>query len=306
MKRSIITTLLLITSCISTKACDICGCGTGSGYIGILPDFTKRIMGIRYRTNSLTTHVGIGGSNSYLTTQERYRVAEFWSAINLSKKIRMMVTVPCNFNERENSSGINRKNGLGDISFTGFYNILNSRSPVGERRLLVQSVWLGTGLKLPTGKYRSSNKENSNDANIFQLGTGSVDFNLTAMYDIRLQDFGININSSYKINSRNSRDYRYGNKFSMNAQAYHKFKTGNNGSVAPNVGISIEHSNKDSEGQFLMDASGGSLTAGSLGVEFSYKKIVAGFNFLQPLRQQLANGLVKADNKAMFHLAIAL
>jgi hypothetical protein len=306
MKRLIITTVLIVASCITTKACDICGCGTGSGYIGILPDFNKRIMGIRYRTNSLKTHVGIGGSNSYLTTQEYYRVAEFWSAVNLSGKIRGMVTIPYNFNERENSAGVNRKNGLGDLSFTGFYNVLNSRSPVGERRLLVQSLWLGAGVKLPTGKYRASNKENSNDANIFQLGTGSVDFNLTAMYDIRLQDFGININSSYKINSRNSDDYRYGNKFSTIVQAYHKFKVGKNASMAPNAGISIEQSNKDRDGQFLMDVSGGSLTAGSVGIEFSYKKIVAGFNLQEPLRQNLADGLVKANNKAMFHLAIAL
>jgi hypothetical protein len=306
MKRIIITTLLLTGFFTDTKACDICGCGIGSGYIGILPDFTKRIIGIRYRTNSLKTHVGIGGSSSYLTTSERYRVAELWSAINLNKKIRLMFTIPYNFNEKENSSGTNRKNGLGDISLTGFYNIIDSRTSAGEKRLLIQSLWLGAGIKLPIGKYMASNKENSNDANIFQLGTGSVDFNLTAMYDIRLQDIGININSSYKINSRNRQNYAYGNKFSGNAQLYHKFKLGNDCSIAPNAGISIEHSRKDTDAHLPMDASGGTLTAGSLGVEFSYKKIVAGFNFQQPLRQNLANGLVEADNKAMFHLAIAL
>ncbi|MEP7259425.1 MAG: transporter, partial [Flavitalea sp.] len=67
--------LIIVTIAISygSMACDICGCGVGNSYIGILPDFNKRIIGLRYRYNSIFTHVGIGGASTYLTTDERYR-----------------------------------------------------------------------------------------------------------------------------------------------------------------------------------------------------------------------------------------
>lgn len=305
MKKIII---LLIACCLTGftgDACDICGCGVGSGYIGILPDFNKKIIGLRYRYSSIRTHVGIGGSSSYLTTSEQYHTTELWSALRLSKKIRLMATLPYNFNQKENSSGNYNKNGLGDISINGFYNLLNSKQGVGKNKLLVQSLWLGSGIKLPTGKYQPSNKQNSNDANVFQLGTGSVDVSLNVMYDIRLQDLGLNINSSYKINSGNSHDYRYGNKFSFNAQLYHKFRLGNYCSIAPNAGVGLEYAQRDRDRGFKMDVSGGNMATGIIGAEISYRSLVAGCNFQQPIQQNLANGSVRAGNKAMAHIAIA-
>ena len=306
MKKTIILCWVICCSTIVAKACDICGCGVGSGYIGILPDFNKKIFGLRYRTNSLKTHVGIGGSSSYLTTTEHYQVSELWGAINITRKIRLMATIPYNFNEKENSSGIHNINGLGDISLAGFYNLMNTRTAAGDDRLIVQSLWLGAGVKLPSGKYAPANKLNSNDANIFQLGTGSFDFNVLTMYDLRLQDMGINLTGSYKMNTVNKDDYAYGNKLSVNAQFYHKFKLGNYCSVAPNAGATFEKSKKDREDNFTMDVSGGNITMATIGSEISYKKIVAGFNWQTPLGQNLANGLVKANNKAMLHIAFAL
>lgn len=300
--------MIIITCCYVTtgKACDICGCGVGSGYIGILPDFKKQIIGLRYRMSNLKTHVGAGGSSSYLTTNEYYHVTEIWAAVNLAKKLRVMATIPFNFNRKESSSGSSNSNGLGDASLQIFYNILNKKGAAGKNKLLVQSLWLGSGVKLPTGKYHPSNKQDSNDANIFQLGTGSTDLTLNLMYDIRLQDVGININSSYKINTANRYDYRYGNKFSLNTQLYHKFRISDFCSLAPNAGISLEYSKKDKDNKYIMDISGGKIAMGIIGTEISYKKIVAGFNWQQPVTQDLANGLVKANNKAMFHIAFAL
>lgn len=44
------------------------------------------------------------------------------------------------------------------------------------------------------------------------------------MYDVRLMDAGINTNVSYKINTTNKYDYRYGNKLSANIPACYKFR----------------------------------------------------------------------------------
>ncbi len=76
-KRFIIALALLLTTGIA-QACDICGCGAGSSYIGILPEFNTQIMGIRYRYNHIQTHMGPDGMPSYLTTDEGYHTAELW------------------------------------------------------------------------------------------------------------------------------------------------------------------------------------------------------------------------------------
>lgn len=291
-------------SVVTTKACDICGCGVGGNYIGILPDFNKKIAGLRYRYNNLQTHVGPGGATTYLTTREIFHTAEIWGGWNIRRNFRIMVTLPYNFTEKTNQAVTKNKSGLGDISLAGFYQLLNKKSMVSKDRLLIQSLWLGGGIKLASGKYNPVDKSNSNqNANLFQLGTGSTDLNLYAMYDIRLQDIGFNINSSYKINTANKYDYSYGNKFSLSTQLYHKFRIGNKSNIAPNAGLFFESAQKDTDGKISVDASGGNMLAGGIGTEFSYKKIMLGFNWQAPISQQLASGIVKARNKMMLHTA---
>jgi len=73
--------LLLLTitfTSISAFACDICGAANSSGYIGILPEFRKYVIGIRHRYSTLYSHLGPGGEHTYLTTKETYQSLEAW------------------------------------------------------------------------------------------------------------------------------------------------------------------------------------------------------------------------------------
>lgn len=260
MKKYIMTIVLAITLPMFTMACDICGCGVGNSYIGILPDFHKHIFGIRYRNNSMWTHIGVGGSFTYLTTKETYNTVEAWGGWNIGKKFRVMTSIPYSFNERINQGVTNGKNGFGDITLSGYYELLNNRYRVFGSKLLVQSLWIGGGIKLATGKYNQLDKNaNSNNANLFQLGTGSYDFNIGAMYDIRLQDMGINIFTNYKITNINKYYYQYGNKFNINAQAYYKFRIKNKLSIVPNAGVLYERAKNDLDKGFKVTVSGGNL-----------------------------------------------
>lgn len=290
-----------------TDACDICGCGVGGYYIGVLPEFHKHIFGLRYRYNSLKTHIGAGGSTTYLTASERYQTAELWGAWNLGKKFRIMASVPYAYNERENQ-GVNRsKNGIGDISVNGYYQVFNDKRTVFTKKLLVQTFWIGGGIKLPTGKYASADKQSTaNNTNLFQLGTASYDFLLHAMYDLRIQDAGLNVSASYKMNTANKYDYSYGNKFSAATQLYYKWRIKNKFTIAPNAGVSYENSKKDIDSKIVADISGGRLLLGTLGFETTFKKIALGANWQTPLTQNLANGTVKANNRMMLHVSFLL
>lgn len=302
MKRIIIL-LISIASFESVWACDICGCGVGSYYVGILPEFSKKIIGVRYRYNSLVTHLGAGGSTSYLTTDETYRTAELWGGWTIGKKLRLMAYVPVSFNEKFNQGITTRKTGLGDVGVQGFYQVFDSRSTTEANKMLVHSLWVGAGVKAPTGKYEAPEKNGMETANIFQLGTGSVDFTLNAMYDLRLQDAGINTMVSYKMNTVNGDEYRYGNKFSSSVQAYYKFRIMNKLTLAPNAGLLFESAKKDLDDGYRVDVSGGHMLLGSFGAEITFKNIAIGGNYQVPASQNLAGGFVKANNRAMMHVA---
>lgn len=301
--KKIITTLFITTLALTSSACDICGCGVGNGYIGILPEFYKHIFGVRYRYNSLYTHIGSNGAPTYLTTKEKYSITELWGAWSFKNKYRVMLSLPYSFNERFNQGKSNQKNGIGDITINGFYQLLYNKKTVKKERLLVQSLWIGGGIKLPTGEYNPSDKSSSSqNTNLFQLGTGSVDYSLSAMYDVRLQDAGINAFATYKFNGTNKYDYTYGNKFTLTTQLYYKLRLGKIG-IAPNTGIQFETAQKDIDNHFTVDLSGGRILLGGIGAEASYKKIAIGANWQTPLSQNLASGFVKAHNRMMVHVA---
>ena len=80
--KTVITVFLFASSPLVSMACDICGCGIGNNYIGILPEFNSKIIGVRYRSNNLWTDIGANGAHTYLTPEERYQTTELWGAWN--------------------------------------------------------------------------------------------------------------------------------------------------------------------------------------------------------------------------------
>jgi hypothetical protein len=289
-----------------TKACDICGCGIGSYYTGILPEFRKNIFGLRYRYNSLRTHLGPGGITSYLTTNEKFNTIDIWGGWNIGKKFRLMGYVPYNFNERINQGIHTKSSGPGDLGLQVFYNLINAGKTMGNDPVL-HSLWIGGGIKLPTGTYDPAQKDGSAaSANTFQLGTGTVDFTLNLMYDLRIRDFGVNTTANYKMNTTNKEKYQYGNKLSSAIQAYYKIRVKRKVTIAPNVGIAYETAARDNDNKFIVDASGGNILSQTTGVEISFKNIAVGASRQVPLEQHLANDLVKAGNRLMVHISFML
>lgn len=287
-------------------ACDICGCGVGSYYTGILPEFNKTIVGLRYRYNSMLTHIAPGGNVSYLTTKERFNTIDAWAGWTVTRRIRLMAYLPFNFNEQVNQGTSIKHSGIGDVGLQGFYELFDHRGATGKN-FISQSLWLGGGLKLPTGDYQSSQKdETGQSANTFQLGTGSLDFTLNMAYDFRIRDFGINTTASYKINTVNREGYQYGNKLSTVLQAYYKVRVMNKFTVAPNAGLGYESAAKDYDNKLLADVSGGNILLYGIGSELTAGRIAAGFSYQSPLSQHLAKGSIRANNRLMVHVAFML
>ncbi|RQO75745.1 hypothetical protein DBR43_01640 [Pedobacter sp. KBW06] len=304
-KKIIISLMLLCSTTFASLACDICGCGVGSYYLGILPEFNKRFIGLRYQHKSLQTHLGPLGQRTPITADETYQSAELWGGWNIGSRFRILAFVPYNFNKRESQTGNGTKNGLGDIALMGYYKLLDKSGTLGER-LLVQSVWIGGGVKVPTGKYEPSERLAIQESpNNFQLGTASTDFTLNAAYDIRYNDLGLNTNVNYKINTENKYNYRYGNKLTANMLAYYKFRLANVVTVAPNAGVLYETADKDVENnKYNVDVSGGYSLSAVAGVEVAMKGLSFGANYQNVRSQDLAGGRAKAGNRVMVHMSL--
>lgn len=283
-------------------SCDICGCGVGNYYLGVLPEYKKRFVGLRYQYKTMITHLGVGGTYSYLTTNETHKITELWGAYNFGSKFRVIVFLP--FNEiNRNSSGLNEnKSGFGDIAVQGHYNILNKKKSFSHS-LLVHSLWLGAGIKLPTGKYDNTSFDSqSGQQNSFQLGSGSTDLSLHLVYDIRLSDAGINASMNYRNNGVNSNGYKFGNKISSSLIGYYKFLIRENIHLSIQAGVIEESTSKDSKtSSGTIFATGGNLGLLATGAELTWKKVSIGHNFQSPISQSLANGQINARNRVMFY-----
>lgn len=304
-KKLIILFVLTTISITATHACDICGCGVGSYYLGILPEYNKRFIGLRYQHKTLQTHLGPFGERTPLTADETYQSMELWGGWNIGTKFRILAFVPYNFNKRVSQTGNGSKDGLGDIALMGYYKLFDHKGVVGER-LLVQSLWIGGGVKLPTGKYEPSERTMVQESpNNFQLGTESLDFTLNAAYDIRYNDLGMNFNANYKMNTENKYDYRYGNKFTANALVYYKFRVANAFTVAPNAGVLYETADKDVENKkFDVAVSGGHSLSAVAGLEVAMNGLSFGANYQNVRSQDLAGGRAFAGNRVMVHMSL--
>jgi hypothetical protein len=301
--------LLLIIGCFgitfSAAACDICGCGVGSYYIGILPEYNKRFVGLRYQHKTLQTHLGPNGQRTPITTDETYQSAELWGGWNIGQKFRILAFVPYNFNQRTNQTESGSKLGLGDVALMGYYNLFNQTNTLNSK-LLVQSLWLGAGIKAPTGTYEPSERLSIQESpNNFQLGTASTDFSFNAAYDIRYNDLGLNVNVNYKVNTENKYGYRYGNKLSTNALLYHKFRILHRFTLAPNIGLLYETAQKDMESKrHVVAVSGGYSLSAVIGAEFAMQGFSFGANYQNIALQDLAGGRAYAGGKVMAHVSI--
>jgi hypothetical protein len=300
--------ILIITLCLPllSQACDTCDCSTGNQYIGILPDFNKSTFGLKYHYSSVHSRVYTDDA-TYRTTLEKYNTVELWGAWNITDKIGIMGSVPYRFESFNDQVVTTSKSGLGDIYLFGYYELLHHSHTIRSGKSLVQNLWFGAGIELPTGKYDPADKSMLNDTvNLYQLGSGSTDVPFNVIYNICLPDAGLNVSSMYKINTVNKNVYEYGNRFNINAQAYYKFSIKHKLAVMPVIGIQFENFQQSMDHHDWVEASNGNLITGTIGIQTNFKTISIGGNFQIPLQQNIGNEIIKFNNTYMVQVSFAL
>lgn len=291
MRKALLLVLVLHTAA-SIKACDVCSCSSGGSYYGILPQFQKHFIGVRYTgSSSIANHIP-----SYIA-DEIYKPAtklsmhsiELWGRFYLAKRVQLFAFVPFTV-FRKNESGITSSvYGLGDATLMTNYAVVNTGDSLMKK--VKHTFLLGGGVKFPTGKFRTIDDGNAANPNI-QTGTGSFDFIVNGVYTVRYKKAGLNTEASYRINTANRDNYRFGNRFNLSMKAFLWLKA-KNVSFLPNTGISFENAEKNTRNNSIKYYTGGTALYATAGMETYFKRFNLGFSFQQPVAYSLAEGLIK-------------
>lgn len=299
--------ILFFSVCLifcSVEACPICGCGGGNLYVGLLPDFKYQFIGLRFHASQY--HTQLVSDPSQFSTND-YSSIEIWGGWRLGKKFQLLAFVPYYMNKQVDDDGTTYTHGLGDITVMGQYQVFKSSGHSSNHNLMNQQLWMGGGIKLPTGPFNANMLDsNTTIADInAQIGTGSVDFLINGMYGLTIKNFGLNLSASYKINTVNAQNYKYGNKFQTNLIAsYHLGKRMTY--TIPNVGVGYENVAINKLGEKNIQYTGSQILTAIAGVEIDFGKIGVGINGQIPLAQNFAEGQTKMRFNGMMHITFQL
>jgi len=295
--RKYIILLFFITGIQGTYACDLCGCNSGNYFIGPIPQFNRYFVGLQYSFQRY---------NTLLNTDNTQFSKDFFQTTNLllgSKVLnwQLFLFVPFNINYSLSDEGSKLINGLGDITFLADYNLVDIKTLNKDTETVFHQLWIGGGIKMPTGKFRVDSAEIVSTANM-QLGTGSYDFLVNAIYSYQIRSWGFNFNSSYKINT-SAEHFKFGNLFSINTFVFRNFHI-DKVTVSPNVGLLFESVSANRNYSQNVKDTGGYDLFSAVGFELRDKNISVGVNYQIPLKSDLSNGQTIAEARGMCHLSI--
>ena len=300
-----IFTIILIVLCFSTQvdACEICGCGTGNYYIGLLPQFSRAFIGTRYEFSRFHTSMKNAPSQY---SNDLFQTVEIWGGLNVGKRWQLLTLLPFNSIHQNSDDGSYQSSGIGDLAAMVNYKIFSNASATAEKKLITQTLWLGVGIKLATGKFTID----SNDPALValantQLGSGSNDMMMNAIYNLNINRVGISTSISYKINTANADQYYFGNKFSVSTIAYCPIKK-EVFVITPHGGLMYEHTDGSKLANQKIPETGGYLMSTAAGIDINFKNVTIGCNAQLPISQNFASAQTNTKIKGMLHITFSL
>lgn len=272
--------IVLFFAVISAEACDVCGCSLGGNYFGILPLYNKNFVGLRWSQARFHSYIA---PTQYLSAQQSndtYQKMELWGRFYAAKRLQIFTFIPYVYNDMRGTDQVVFAQGLGDINLLANYVLLNTSE---DNRDFKQTLIAGGGIKLPSGKFSLTDKGKIINRN-FQMGTGSVDFLANIVYTARYKKSGLNLETGYKINTRNRDDHLFGNQYRASVQLFVWQKFGPV-SLLPHAGINFEQAARHKDGNIIQANTGGQAWLASGGLDVYLGRFTIGVNHQSPFSQ---------------------
>lgn len=278
----------------NANACEICGCSVNGYQFGILPQFKKHFVGVRHQVRSFRSQHLISQQLYILGNQSReyYHSTELWGRFQVGKKWQLFAFLPYHHFKQEEAGTVSRANGLGDVSLMGYYTVYNTANQFN--RTFKQTLQFGGGIKLPTGRFLPFRGETELNPHL-NTGTGSVDYFVNGIHTMRYKRFGLTAEASYRINTENRNQFRYGNRLTTAARFFYWKDISKKVSVLPQLGLTWERAQQDYLYSDKQRFTGGSVTQLVSGVDVFSSHLGFSVSYHLPLQQRLARGLVHVN-----------
>ena len=290
-------------------ACDLC-----SIYLNLEPNDLKNSIGMNYRYrafkyqsinrfSSITNLKHATGENilSESSTQEElFNSYDLWVNYFLHEKWQLNATLTFADNYYlEDDSTLYNIAGPGDLTVLSKYMFYNTK--VTDSSDWAVRILGGVGIQIPIGQFNKTYvvaPSSSAKGNVvfgapyeeldphMQAGTGSWDFIFTMEAQIRYKKVGLASNLSYQVNSENSNQFRFANRFNLNSNAFVLLNL-KPFTFAPNIGLSYEFSERDRfQGERFYNSGGEALFLNG-GAKTYYKDFALGATYFKPISQSL-------------------
>ncbi len=293
-------TILFLTILSNGLACEICGCGNSNFQIGMLPNFKKGFLGLRYSAAEFNSTLR---SDATQFSKDYIKSVELWGGYNL-KKWQFMTFVPYLSTIKQSDDGTTASIGLGDAMVLVNYKIVSKTYLSKSERVTIRhEVLVGGGIKLPTG----ANQVNTNaaDFNIgdfnSQAGTGSVDYLINLTDNFSWNRSGLITNVAYRINTANKQEYQFGNRIYLNSSYYYAFNQ-QGIKIMPSIGVNYQSNAFNSFASDIIEDSQGYILNSTIGINLLRRKV--GFNALAfvPAAQNMYDGQTKSQGRVIVGL----
>ncbi|TCZ66521.1 transporter [Flaviaesturariibacter aridisoli] len=294
MKKIFVAVLLLCSLfSVPARACDICGCGVSNYNPFLFPHLSKSYISLSYLHRVYHTRSDEGSLGT-----ERYNSFILSGQYKLGKKLQFMAMLPLQENSLRNDAGSRRASGPGDITLLGQYRVWDKLT-----KKLRQTLLVGGGVKLATGRYVPASSGKADDQN-FQLGTGSTDYLLSGSYRLSYRKWVFGASSSYKYNTQNRDGFRFGDVWNAGLLAVYR-KDWDKLSLLPYVQVTHEAQLQDADNHVLQAHSGGTVFYAGGGLDLNTKRFTIGLNYQFAADQSLAGGQIQAGPRVAAHASFA-
>jgi hypothetical protein len=296
MKKITCMVVFLLLS-LAAYPCDACGNAATGGYIGILPQFNRHFVGIRYQFRYFSS-LSATDPASGVRNVEYYHTWNIWGRINPHKRLQILINAPMHYYQQVDKNIKRELIGPGDIWTLVQYQVI--RTPDSSAKKMRQSFMLGGGIKLPTGRFNIYDSTGYYDRNL-QPGTGSWDFLLSAQYTLRWKGWGLNAELNARLSTLNPDNYLYGHKLNANLKGFYWAK-GEKVSVLTSAGFGYDYGSKDVYLHQKITNSGGHMVSASASADLYIKRWVVGAEFRMPFYAEMSSGLLNPGPQLMSQL----
>lgn len=270
---------------IKALACGPCGCSASASYLGILPQFHRHFVGVRYGMQSQAASFG------HAPERHIFIHPEIWGRFFVHPRIQLLAQMPYQAIRGLNGPDAGRwvNKGLGDlrVQVNGILLQTPDTAPTDWRHVIMA----GGGLKMPTG-VSNALRNGQVLPPAFQSGTGSWDALLSAIYTVRKGKWGLNLTMQSVLRQPNAQRYKASDQVQGSALFFAWFKK-REWHWLPQLGWVWESLSPEKSLGSEIAYTGGHSGMAQAGCDVYWKRMVLSISALVPAVHRLNGGYLK-------------